>query len=80
MLIASETLLLDVQEQLVSATHGLTTERGTRPNLSTIDPARLRMAALVALQVAIGEPVWPADVAIIIPRRAALAGPFREEQ
>lgn len=79
MLIVSKFVLNDIAAKLVESTHGLVNERGDRQVQGTIDDRRLEMAALTALQIAVGEPVWPDDRAINLPRRRSLPGPFREE-
>lgn len=79
MLIVSETALLDLQSVLVSLTHGLVNERGDRPTMGTIDHARLELAALTALQITVGEPIWPANRKIKLPRRSVAFGPFEED-
>lgn len=80
MYVVPETALLDLQQAIVEATHGITDERGQRALLSTIDTQRLQMAALVGLQVAVGDVIWPSNRKIILPRRRELPGPFIEEQ
>jgi hypothetical protein len=78
MLIASEALLLMVQQALVEATHGITDTNGQRVVLGTIDDRRLEMAALTALQIAAGEPIWPGNRKIVIPARQINSGVFVE--
>ena len=79
MFIISETALLDLQASIVNVTHGLVNERGDRMSVGTIEERRLAMAALAAIQIAVGQPVWPGNEPIRIPARARLPGPFREE-
>lgn len=47
--------------EIVQATHGLTDTVGEKVTLPTIAEAQLRMAALVALQIATGETVHGGD-------------------
>ena len=80
MFVVHETTLAEVQSALVAAAHGITNERGERVLLGTIDSQRLEMAALAALQIAVGEPIWPSNRKITLPRRQRLPGPFQEEE
>lgn len=64
---------------IVEATHGLSDELGAMHIQPTISEAQLRMAALVALQIATGEHIWPGDKAIRIRRAKVRTGIFEEE-
>lgn len=79
MLIVSETVLLDIQQALVQASHGLVNERGERQTMGTIDDRRLEMAALTALMATVGEPVWPSNRKIVLPSRSRMPSPFEEQ-
>lgn len=79
MIVASEMTLKELMSQIVGATHGLMDEIGERQTVSTIPEERLRMAAICALQIATGEPVWPGDRTIVIRRQERRYGIFREE-
>lgn len=68
MIVAPELTLRDLMTQIVQAAHGLTDELGTPQVMPTIDEPRLRMAAITAMQIATGEPVWPGDRKIVIRR------------
>jgi hypothetical protein len=61
MIVVPEITMKNLMTQIVEATHGLTDTAGTPQTMSTIDEPRLRMAAIVAIQVATGEVVWPGD-------------------
>ena len=80
MFVVHETTLAEIQSALVTAAHGLTNERGERVLHGTFDSLRLEMAALTALQIAVGEPIWPSNRKITLPKRQRYAGPFEEEQ
>lgn len=71
--------LSTLQAAIVAATHGITDAQGQRVMIGTIDDRRLATAALVAIQIALGDVVWPGDKKIVLPRRAEFAGPFVEE-
>ncbi len=66
MLILSAPALLNLQSALVTAAHGLVRLDGSRAQISTIDPKALRMAAIMAVQIAAGESVLPGDETIDI--------------
>lgn len=79
MIVVPEITMKSLMTQIVEATHGLTDTAGTPQTMSTIDEPRLRMAALVAIQVATGETVWPGDRKIRLVRPRASYGIFEEE-
>lgn len=79
MLVADTKALLDLQAAIVAATHSITDERGGRVILSTINDRQLRSAALVAMQVALGEVVWPGDQKITAPKPQRAPGIFADE-
>jgi hypothetical protein len=76
MLIVPETILLDIQQALVNATHSIVNQDGEHVMTGTIDPRRLEMAALCAVQSAVGEVVWPSNKRIDWPRPRHSPGPF----
>lgn len=78
MLIAGKMALNDIATAIVNAIHALTDESGQRVVMSTINDKQLEMAALAALQIAAGEPIWPADRKIRLPARTRMPGPFEE--
>ena len=77
MLIAAPTTLLEIQNAIAMASHGLVDQNGQRVTIGTIDDRRLTMAAHIALQIAIGDVVWPADKQIEPPAPVRGSGPFR---
>jgi hypothetical protein len=66
MIILPEYLMRDLMTHIVNATHGLVDTAGDQAVMSTIPEAQLRMSALVAIQIATGQSVWPADRKITI--------------
>lgn len=67
MLIAPVSTLRIVQEAIVRATHGLVDQNGEPVTMGTLDERRLAMAAVCAIQSAVGDYVWPADKQIDLP-------------
>jgi hypothetical protein len=55
--------------QIVEATHGLCNEIGEPKIVNTIPEERMRMAALVAIQIAIGEEAMPNDRGKLVIKR-----------
>ena len=80
MIVASEITLKTLMAQIVEATHRLTNEIGDAHMNSTITEPQLRMAALTAMQIATGEPVWPGDRKIVIRQPRQSFGIFEEER
>lgn len=76
MLILGPQFLLRLQSAIVEASHGLTTPDGSRGSISTINAGQLRQAALVAVQIATGETIWPGDERLVIHRQRQAVGPF----
>lgn len=66
--VVSETQLRNVEHAIAQATHSFTDTTGDRLTVSTIDSKTLTTAALMALQIATGMVVWPADQTLKIPR------------
>lgn len=77
MLIAPTSALRGVQEAIVRATHGLVDQNGEPVTLGTLDERRLAMAAVCAIQSAVGDYVWPGDKQIDLPRPVPQHGVFR---
>ena len=78
MIVVPEIVLKMLMTQVVEATHSLTDTGGAPHIAQTINEPQLRMAALVAIQLALGEAVWPGDKTIVIHRPKANYGIFRE--
>ena len=66
MIVIPEYALKTLMTQIVGATHGLTNAAGEPVITNTIPEATLRMAAVIAVQVAAGDAVWPGDKRLII--------------
>lgn len=66
-----------LQSAIVESTHGLMTIQGQRASIGTIDPKYLRIAALMAVQLACGESVLGGDQQIQLdPPTQHAIGPF----
>lgn len=65
--------------QIVEGTHGLTDTVGDPSPIGTISEAQLRIAAIVALQIATGQTIWPGDRTIHIRKPKIRQGIFQEE-
>jgi hypothetical protein len=78
MFVVSAPALLNLQSAIVAATHGLTKPNGDRAMISTINDRALKQAALIAIQIASGEVIWPGDetLTIDVPTQQQY-GPFR---
>ena len=61
LVIIPEVALRQIETAIVGATHGLTDTANERVTINTIDPRRLKAAALIALQMCIDAVVWPGD-------------------
>jgi len=72
--------LTALMSAIVNATHGLTDTAGDRQSIGTIDSLRLRTAALVALQIATGETIFPGDETLVIAEPKAPSGVLRVER
>lgn len=80
MIVIPGTTLKTLMTQIVEASHSLCNDIGDPHTLSTIDPERLRMAAICAIQIASGIEVWPGDKTITIKRPGRVRhGIFEEE-
>lgn len=79
MIIVPDITMRTLMHQIVEATHSLADEQGNPRTMSTISASQLRMAAIVALQVATGEAIWPGDKTIFIKRPKVHQGIFQEE-
>lgn len=54
--------------QIITATHGMVDELGEPVIMSTITEPQMRMAALVAVQIATGQTVWGGDKPVTLRR------------
>lgn len=79
MIIIPEYLMRDLMSRIVEATHGLVDTAGDQVAMSTIAEPQLRMSALVAVQIATGQAVWPGDKKISIRRPKVTHGIFTED-
>ncbi len=78
MLVIGAAALMQLQSAIVAATHGLSKLEGTRAQFGTIPPAALKQAALIALQIAASETIWPGDETLNIPMPEQQSyGPFQ---
>ena len=78
MLVISDSALLQLQSQIIAATHGLCTVNGGRASISTINEKTLKQAAIIAVQIASGEVVLPNnDIVVIDVPTQQQYGPFR---
>jgi hypothetical protein len=78
MLVISAPALLQLQSAIVGSTHSLTKPDGSRALINTINDRALKQAALIAIQIAAGEVIWPGDETLTIDVPAQQAyGPFR---
>ena len=78
MIVVPTHVLNQLMIAVANATHGLTDTAGERHITSTIAAPQLRMAALSAIQDAIGETVWPGDRKITITHRKQTDDIFEE--
>lgn len=79
MIILPTITLKMLMQSIVSAAHELSDETGSPHATNTIPEAQLRMAAITALQIATGEPVWPGDKTIKFKRPKVQFGVFQED-
>ena len=80
MIVIPEAAMLELMMQITSTTHSLTDTAGNAVLTNTIAEPQLRMAAIIALQVATGAPIWPGDKKIVIKRPRQSLGIFEEQQ
>ena len=80
MIVLPNMAMRDLMTRIVEAGHSMTDENGTPHVLSTIPEAQLRMAALVAIQIATGEAIWPGDRSIVLKEQKQNYGIFRVER
>lgn len=78
MIVISALALKDLMTKIVGTTHQLTDTAGNPQVMATITEPQLRQAALVALQIATGESIWPGDRKIQIVRRRQTDDIFEE--
>lgn len=73
-----KSVLLEMQKHIAEASHMLTDMvSNERLRVGTLDQKALKTAALTALTIALGEPVWPGDEIIEIPDQPKQVGQFR---
>jgi hypothetical protein len=68
MIVLPTSALREMMTNIVNASHALVNTAGTQVSIPTIAEPQLRMAALVALEIALGETIWPGDRKIQIER------------
>lgn len=68
MIILPEYSMKQLMTQIVTATHSLQDELGDPVVMSTITEPQMRMAALIAIQIATGQTVWGGDRPVQIKR------------
>lgn len=78
MIVIAPVAMKMLMTQIVEAAHMLSDELGEPHIVGTISEPQLRMAALVALQVATGEAIWPGDRKIVIRQPRQSYGIFEE--
>lgn len=76
MIILPEMAMKMLMSEIVTSCHGLVDENGVRVPIGTIDEKALRMAAISAIQSAIGDVVWPRDRKITVVDRPTNVGIF----
>jgi hypothetical protein len=66
---------------IIEAIHSLTDgETNARATVGTIEEKTLRMAAITAVQIAVGDVVWPSDKTIVFKEGPRQHGVFRIER
>lgn len=80
MIVLPEMVMRNLMTNIVEAVHGLSDELGAVFTAPTISESALRQAALVAVQIATGEAIWPGDKTIKIRRATVRHGIFEEER
>jgi len=80
MIVIPSMVLKMLMTNIIEATHSLSNESGAKSTQGTIEEKTLRMAALTAVQIATGHPVWPGDQTIVIPDGPRQQGIFRYER
>lgn len=79
-IVLPEMTMRRLMTNIVEAVHGLGDDLGNVWVAPTISEAQLRQAAMVAVQIATGEPIWPGDRVIKIRRANVRHGIFEEER
>lgn len=79
MIVLPELAMKQLMTQIVQATHGLVDTAGEPVITNTIAEPQLRMAALVAVQIATGNACWPGDRKIVLRRPKVSNSIFAEE-
>jgi hypothetical protein len=80
MIVLPEYALKTLMTQIVTARHAMTDAAGNPISLGTVDEKTMRMAALVAMQILVGELVFPGDRKILVRRPKRQTGIFEEEE
>ena len=78
MLIIPEPAIHSLMVAIVETSHRIVDQDGQRVTHGTIDDLKLRMAALNAVNTALGDIVWPGDRKIQRPKPLQQLGPFGE--
>lgn len=75
MLVLSDAAIRMLTETIVNAARSTTDTAGGRAQLGTMNGDALRTAAIMAVSVATGQPVWPEseEIAVAAPTRKGLA-------
>lgn len=79
MIVIPEFLMRELMTRIVDTTHGLVDTAGEPVVIGTIAEPQLRMSALLAVQIATGQAVWPGDKKIQIRRPKMAHTIFTEE-
>lgn len=61
MLVVTDSAIRLVVEAVVNAARSCTDAAGNRAQIGTMEPKALNTAAMMAISIATGEPVWPAS-------------------
>ena len=80
MIVIPSMVLKMLMTNIIEATHSLSIESGAKFTQGTIEEKTLRMAALTAVQIATGQPVWPGDQTIVIKEGPRQHGVFRYDR
>lgn len=78
MIVIPEFILTTLMAQIAQATHELVDQNGEPVRFGTIDAKQMRSAAKIAIEIAVGDTVWPGDRKISLPRPKVSQGIFEE--
>lgn len=73
-------VLNQMMKTIAEVSHMMTDLSGEPVRFGTLDAKNLKTAAIMALTVAVGEPVWPGDEILVIPNVEKRVGVFRFER